>query len=262
MLYETSQRTEIPEVARIDLTPRQPEFAEEKFDDLFKADPPRAGRGGDAKPPVKPVEIDFNDIRNRISMLPIGLTVAQPQISPDGRWLLFGANVGGQTNLYLYSLEENRAGGRGGRGGGEARGPRQLTSTAGAKSRAHFTPDSKEVYYLEAGRVQSINVDTKSAHAMNVNAEMDVDFNQEKMAVFEEAWAGQRDGFYDPKYHGADWNAVRKMYAPLIEASRTPDEMRAILRLMIGELNSSHSGISAPAPRAVERRANRPDSSG
>ena len=29
---------------------------------------------------------------------------------------------------------------------------------------------------------------------------MDVDFNLEKMAVFEEAWAGQRDGYYDPKY--------------------------------------------------------------
>jgi C-terminal processing protease CtpA/Prc len=67
------------------------------------------------------------------------------------------------------------------------------------------------------------------------------------MAVFEEAWAGQRDGFYDPKFHGADWNAVRKTYAPLIEGCRTPDEMRAILRLMVGELNSSHSGISAPA---------------
>jgi C-terminal processing protease CtpA/Prc len=39
---------------------------------------------------------------------------------------------------------------------------------------------------------------------------------------------------------------VRKTYAPLIEGCRTPDEMRAILRLMVGELNSSHSGISAP----------------
>ena len=95
--------------------------------------------------------------------------------------------------------------------------------------------------------MQSINIDSKQARAVNVTAEMDVDFNREKMAVFEEAWAGQRDGFYDPKYHGADWNAVRKMYAPLIEGAHTPDEMRAILRLMIGELNSSHSGISAPA---------------
>jgi C-terminal processing protease CtpA/Prc len=79
---------------------------------------------------------------------------------------------------------------------------------------------------------------------------MDVNFDQEKMAVFEEAWAAQRDSFYDSKYHGADWNAVRKTYAPLIEGSRTPDEMRRILRLMIGELNSSHSGVSAPAAGA------------
>ena len=58
---------------------------------------------------MKPVEIDFDDIRERISMLPIGLSVNQPQISPDGKWLLFSANVGGQANLYLYPLDETAA---------------------------------------------------------------------------------------------------------------------------------------------------------
>ena len=32
--------------------------------------------------------------------------VAEPQISPDGRTLLVSANLGGQTNLYTYSLDE------------------------------------------------------------------------------------------------------------------------------------------------------------
>lgn len=251
VLYETGQRTETPDVARIDLKPREPDYTEQKFDDLFKPEPARQGRGNaEAKPPVKPVEIDFNDIKERISMLPIGLSVNQPQISPDGKSLLFSANVGGQVNLYLYPLDAagSGRGGRGGRGGGdgESRGPRQLTSTPGQKNHAHFTSDSKGVFYLEAGRVETITVEDHKTRAVSVNAEMDVDFNVEKMAVFEEAWAGQRDNYYDPKYHGADWNAVRKMYAPLIEGAQTPDEMRAILRLMIGELNSSHSGISAP----------------
>src|SRR5258706_4152469 len=76
---------------------------------------------------------------------------------------------------------------------------------------------------------------------------MDVDFEKEKVAVFEQAWAGQRDGFYDPKFHGADWDAVRKTYAPLVEGARTADELRRLLRLMVGELNSSHSGVTAPA---------------
>ncbi len=265
LLYETGQRTETPQIARIDLTPALPKFAEERFDDLFKPDAPR-GRGGAAnaetKPPVKPVEIDFEGIRERISMLPLGLDVSNPQISPDGKLLLFTATVAGQQSLYLYPMETDGAGGgggRGGRGGGGAGGrtARQLTTTPGGKQRAQFSPDSKEVYYLEGGRVNAISVDAHQVRAVNVNAEMDVDFAKEKMAVFEEAWAGQRDNYYDPKYHGADWDAVRKTYAPLIEAAATPDEMRRILRMMIGELNSSHSGISAPAAGAARRRRTR-----
>lgn len=259
LLYETSQRTETPQIARVDLTPRQPKFtAEERVDDLFQPEAPAAGRGGrgnaNAETPVPKVEIEFDDIRRRVSMLPIGMPVANPQISPDGKQLLFSAAVGGQANLYLYPLEETAGGGggRGGRGGGggEGRGPRQLTTAGGPKTHAQFSRDGREVFYLEGGRVQALTVDTRTSRAVAVTGEMDVDFQQEKMAVFEQAWAGQRDGFYDPKFHGADWNAVRKTYAPLIEACRTPDEMRRILRMMIGELNSSHSGISAPAAAA------------
>jgi tricorn protease len=253
ILYETGQRTEIPEVARINLIPPPAKFTEERFEELFKPEAPARGRGAAAgvnpaeKPPVKPVEIVFEGIRERISFLPIGLTVNNPIISPDGKSLLFSAAVGGQNNLYLYSLdaEASGRGGRGGRGGGGG-GARQLTSTAGQKSHPQFSSDSKEVYYLEAGRVEAIPVDTRVARTVNVNAEMDVDFTTEKMAVFEQAWAGQRDMFYDAKYHGHDWNEVRAQYTTLVEGVSTPDELHRLLRMMVGELNSSHSGVSGP----------------
>jgi tricorn protease len=252
ILYETSQRTETPQVARINLIPPPPKFTEERFEDLFKPEAPARGRGAAApeKPPVKPVEIVFEGIRERISFLPIGLSINNPTISPDGKSLLFGALVGGEDNLYLYSLDATpggrggRGGGRGGEGGG---GARQLTSTPGQKSHPQFSNDSKEVFYLEAGRIESIPVDTRVARAVNVSAEMDVDFATEKMAVFEQAWAGQRDQFYDAKYHGHDWNEVRAQYTSLVEGAQTPDELRRLLRMMVGELNSSHSGVTAPA---------------
>jgi tricorn protease len=239
LLYETGQRTEPSQVARIDLVARQPKFGEEKFEDLFKADEPKPedAKQRPPKPSAKPVEIDFDGIRERASLLPIGLNVSVPQISPDGKTLLASASLAGQTNLYVYPLEENSR---------EPRVAKQLTSTPGVKRRAQFSPDSKEVYYLDAGKVEVITVESRAIKSIAVNAEMDVDFEQEKMAVFEQAWAGQRDGFYDPKFHGADWNAVRRTYAPLVESARTPDEERRILRLMIGELNASHSGVSAP----------------
>lgn len=273
LIFETSQRTETPQLVRVDLVPKQPKYSEDRFDDLFKPETPGrgsrgAGASGDGetggrgerssapaqpKAPVK-VEFEFDHIRERLTVLnTVGLTVNNPVISPDGRYLLYGGTAGGQAHLYLYPLEEE-AGGRGGRGagGGGGRGggagpARQLTSTPAARTHAQFSADSREVYFLEGGRVSAIGVDNRQVRTVNIDAEMDVDFNQEKMAVFEEAWAAQRDQYADPHYNGADWNAVRKTYAPLIEGSRNPDEMRAILRLMIGELNSSHSGISAPA---------------
>jgi len=254
ILYETSQRTETPQVARINLIPPPAKYTEEKFEELFKPEPPARGRGGAApeKPPVKPVEIVFDDIRERISFLPIGLTVNNLTISPDGKSLLFGANVAGQDNLYIYSLDATPTAGRGGRGGGGG-GARQLTSTAGQKSHPQFSSDSKEVFYLEAGRVTSMPVDTRVAKQVNVNAEMDVDFATEKKAVFEQAWAGQRDQFYDPKYHGVDWNEVRAQYSSLVEGVQTPDELHRLLRMMVGELNSSHSGVSGAPPAGGAR---------
>jgi len=74
-----------------------------------------------------------------------------------------------------------------------------------------------------------------------------VDARAERAAAFDEAWTYQRDGFYDPKMHGVDWNAVRGQFAVQVSGAQTPDEFRRLLNLMVGELNASHSGASGPA---------------
>ena len=246
ILFNTNQRTEEGQVVRVDLILRTPKFREDRFRDLFKEDHAARdrGRGGaaperDAEPardPSTPVEIVFDDIRRRLSILPVGVDVAAQTISPDGRSLLLTATAEGQQNLYIYSLDEL------------AREPavaRQLTSTAGAKADAQFTPDSREVFYLEQGRITVMPVETRVARPVAVTAEIDVDFAQEKMEVFRQAWTYLRDGFYDDKFHGVNWDAVRTQYAPRIAGAQTPDEMRRLLNLMVGELNASHMGVAA-----------------
>src|SRR5947207_15818414 len=91
-------------------------------------------------------------------------------------------------------------------------------------------------------------METRAARTLNITAEIDVDFDKEKNAVFSQAWSYLRDHFFDEKYNGADWNAVRTEYAPHVAGARTPDELRRILSMMLGELNASHMGISAGAP--------------
>jgi len=257
LVFNTSQRTENTEVVRVDLTLKAPKFAEDQFRDLFKEEPVRPGAappgsatgaqpaGGAARPrpEVKPIEIVFDDIRRRVSILPVGENYSAETISPDGRWLV----VNGGGNLYVYPLE-TPPGGATGRGGGAGAGSqaRQLTSTPGAKSFAQFTPDSRDVFYLEQGRINVVNVEARQPRAVSVTAELDVDFAKEKVEVFRQAWTYMRDGFYDEKFHGADWSEVRAEFAPVVAGVRTPDELRRVLNLMLGELNASHLGASGP----------------
>lgn len=246
MIFNSGQRTEEALLARVDLTLRTPKFREDQFRDLFKDEPrrpnaqaPREGAAGNeaSKEEKKPVEIVFDNIRQRTSSLSTGLNVLTQTISPDGKTLLLTAVAAGRMNLYTWPLDELSR---------EPAVARQLTSTPGGKGNAQFSPDSKEVYYLEGGRVNIGSLDGRPPRPLAVTAALDVDFAQEKLEVFRQAWTYLRDDFYDDKFHGANWDAVRAEYAPRIAGATTPDEMRRLLNLMVGELNASHLGVGGP----------------
>ena len=259
ILFDSGQRTESTQLARIDLVPRTPRFREDQFRDLFREEPPRnvspanrpeprptetpapsplpsASPADEKRSATKPVQVVFDDIRRRLSFVPVGLDVSYQTISPDGKWVALVANAANQANIYVYSLDELSR---------EPAVAKQLTSTSGFKNWAQFSPDNKEIFFIENGRIGVVNLEGRS-RSLSVTAEMDVDFSREKMEVFKQGWSYLRDFFYDPDYHGANWEAVRAEYEPLMEGARTPDEMRRLLQLMVGELNASHLGAGAP----------------
>ncbi len=70
---------------------------------------------------------------------------------------------------------------------------------------------------------------------------MRIDPAAEWNQVFEEAWRIERDFFYDPGLHGADWPAVHARYAPLVPYVRSREDLRYILDQVGGELSVGHS---------------------
>jgi C-terminal processing protease CtpA/Prc len=265
----SGQRTESGQLARVDLVPRAPRFREDQFRSLFEVSTPGqpttrpdsgsrvaarvartdsvlGGRGDSTSRESRsarraPVRIDFADIRTRLSLPATGLDVQAVAPSPDGRQLLLTAAAAGQTNLWLWPLDELAPG---------EPVARQLTSTSGGKADAQWSPDGREVWYRESGRPQAVTVESRAVRPVALAAEVEVDFAREKDVVFAQAWGWLRDHFYDEKYHGADWEAVRARVAPAVAAARTPDELRRVLNLMVGELNASHLGVSAPGGAA------------
>ena len=265
LFFDSSQRTEFGQVARVDLAPRAPRFREQGFRDLFKeeAKPEPAGGAavGAAKKPAvakadtarKPVEVVRDGLRTRLTLLPVAVDVRSVTVSPDGKQLLLLAGAEGADNLYLYPLDELSE---------EPRIARQLTSTEGRKSGGQFSPDGKTVTYLEDGNIVSVAVESRQAKKLAVSAGLEVDFDAEKAVVFDQAWGWLRTHFHDPAMNGADWTKVRAEFAPRVAAERTPTELARLLSMMAsrGEPPArDRPARSALRPRRIraQRRAAR-----
>ncbi len=76
---------------------------------------------------------------------------------------------------------------------------------------------------------------------IDVALRMKVDPAEEWKQVFEEAWRIERDFFYAPNLHGADWPAVHARYAPLVPYVRSREDLRYLLDQVGGELSVGHS---------------------
>ena len=251
LLFDSGQRNEQAGIVRVDLVPHLPKYREDKFRDLFSEKPPgetaqeKKEKGAEAKPteekpapePVRPTTIVFDGLRDRATSVPVGLDASSPLISPDGKTMAFLASSAGQQNIYTYNLDELAT---------DPPVPQQITSTAKPKRDLAFSPDGKTLFYLEGGKPMSTPLDTPKPKAIAVDASLDVDFDKEKQVVFDEAWSTLNRRYYDANFHGANWAALRTETEPYIEGARTPEELRRAINLMIGELNSSHSGINPP----------------
>lgn len=301
ILFDTAQRSETPQIARVDLVPHVPRFREDEFTELFRkqstpgapdvvpSEPgttpettpatrpaeqtqaptqtpetepqkpatPETGEHAAHRPPkkVEPTKIVFEGIRNRLTLLPINLELRTPIISPDGKTLAFVATVADQANIYTYSLDELSR---------EPASPRQLTSTPGFKSDIAWSPDSKTIYYLEGpspmaaggggegpSGVRAIPLDTRTPRTIAVTASMEIDFDRQKQVVFDEAWNTLDHRFFRGDFNHHDWKALQAEWQPYVAGTRTGPELRRDINLLIGELNSSHSGINKPSQPGV-----------
>ena len=70
--------------------------------------------------------------------------------------------------------------------------------------------------------------------------------------IFNEAWRVNRDYFYDPNMHGADWPAMKKKYEALLPDVASTSDLYTIMQWMFSELSVGHQRFTAFG----ERRTN------
>src|SRR5271168_2706182 len=69
---------------------------------------------------------------------------------------------------------------------------------------------------------------------------------KDRASVFDDVWKNVRDRYYDPEFHGIDWNEVGNRYRPLIPAVKNDQEFYALVNRMTGELHDGHTRFNSP----------------
>jgi len=67
-----------------------------------------------------------------------------------------------------------------------------------------------------------------------------------RLAVFDDAWETIQERYYDPKFHGIDWQMQRVTFRPAAARAGKPHEFYDVLRQMIASLKDAHTRVYSP----------------
>jgi tricorn protease len=243
--------------------------AAEKLDRLRNAQ----ARGEAPKPDVK---IDFDGISRRSHQVThLSDNILSVAVSPDSKLYAFVAVAerDGRPQATLYTIPEDGAQvttittsmRNEEEEGGGGQGPSVINAVK-------FSKDGRTLYFMEGQGIYSVEIGSLVSaagsggratppaaapasprgferHRINFTARVEVDHQNEWKQVFNESWRVMKNRFYDAQMHGVDWAKIKSVYEPLMEYVADQEEMHNIVSQMIGELNASHTGISAtPGP--------------
>lgn len=181
---------------------------------------------------VKPITIDFDRIFERVEQVTNlpgdegGLV-----ISKDGKTFFFTTGTPGTKGKDLFKIQWD--------------GTKMSQITKGGKTPGGLTIDreGKSVYFISKGQLGKIDVKSSKYSSLPFNAKMVVNYNKELVQMFDEAWRTLRDYFYDPGFHGQDFNKLKEIYRPMCLKASTKQDFRDMFNVMLGQLNASHMGM-------------------
>lgn len=191
---------------------------------------PKTGRDDPkvAVAPVAPVSIDFEGIESRIIDLPVPAAALSDLEAGQAGQIFFLRDVDGKKAIQRFDLKDRKA----------------ETLLADADD-YQVSADGKKILYRkkDAWAMGSATAKTLTPGegALKVSAiEVRVAPRLEWAQIFNEAWRINRDYFYDPGMHGADWNAMRSKYAQFLPELSSRADLNRLIQWLCSELAVGH----------------------
>jgi len=147
---------------------------------------------------------------------------------------------GGSVTLHRYDLSQQES--------------KEFTKGVSSFILSH---DRKKMLLGSRGSWRVVGTDAPPAEGKGAlktsSMRMKVDPPAEWRQMFREAWRFQRDYLYVENLHGADWDAVYRMYQPWVEHIGHRADLTYLLDILGGEVSIGHSFVGGGDMPDVER---------
>jgi Tol biopolymer transport system component/C-terminal processing protease CtpA/Prc len=179
----------------------------------------------------EPWNPNLEDIDNRRARLTINsVNLAAFELSPSGDKLYYLARGEKGNDLWMTDTRTRET--------------KILTKVdgPGAGGDMKMSKDGKSLFVLSDGHFLKVETEAGKISPVTINGEMVLNTAGERAYIFEHAWRQVKEKFYDPKLHGAKWEALRTDYARFLPHINNNYDFQELLSELLGELNGSHTG--------------------
>lgn len=186
--------------------------------------------GGEDGEKEEAVQIDFEDIHERLRQV-TSLPGDENSIliSDHGKTFYFTAVSPSGEGTDLFSIKWD--------------GTEMKALTSGGQSPSFLRAGEKHIYMLVKGRLTRMGFSGNSSENIAFSASMKIDHRLEREQIFDEACRTLSAGFYDPEFHGRDWEALIDKYRKWAMIASTKRDFRDVFNIMVGQLDASHMGL-------------------
>lgn len=180
----------------------------------------------------EPIQIDFENIHERLVQLTsLSGNEGNLAISKDGKTFYFTTRTPGKAGRDLFQIKW------------DGKEMKEVTKGGKNPNSVKLDPKGKYLYMNTKGKLSRISTSGKELENLPIAAKMKIDYQAELDQIFEEAWRALRDGFYDPGFHGRDWDGLKAKFKPYCMEASTKTDFMYMYNTMLGQLNASHMGL-------------------
>ena len=177
---------------------------------------------------VKPLELDFENCRDRVVRLTVNSSnMGDAIIDSKGEKVYYQAAFEGGYDLWCHDLKE---------------GSTTLIMKGIGGGGFVADKDIKNLFLCNGSSIKKIDLGSKATTNIAFEAPFNYKPAEERQYLFDHVWRQVADKFYDPKMQGVDWEYYRKVYEKFLPYINNNFDFAEMLSEMLGELNASHTG--------------------